>query len=58
MTATCRFVDDGILYLNWHESLLTQTFRKAGRNRVVLRMDHPDAKGKSITIMEVMFTRT
>ena len=58
MTATCRFIDDDVLYLNWHESLLSQTFRKAGRNRVVLRMDHPNAEGKSITIMEVMFTRT
>jgi hypothetical protein len=58
MTATCGFIEDGILYLNWHESLLSQTFRKAGPNRVVLRMEHPDVEGKPITVMEVIFTRS
>jgi hypothetical protein len=36
---------------------LFQTFPKAGRDRVVLTMAHPDAEGKPITLMEVILTR-
>jgi hypothetical protein len=57
MTATCRFINDDALYLNWHETLLSQTFRKAGRDRVVLRMDHPDSEGKPKTVLDVILTR-
>jgi hypothetical protein len=57
ITATCRFINDDVLYLNWHKSLLSQTFSKAGRNRVVLRMVHPDSEGKLKTVLEVILTR-
>ena len=56
-TATCRFLGDGLLFMQWHGSLMSQTFRKTGRNRVVLRMAHPDSQGKSKTVMEVIFTK-
>jgi hypothetical protein len=55
--ATCRFLDDGLLFMQWHGSLMSQTFRKTGRGRVVLRMVHPDSEGESKIVMEVLFTK-
>ena len=57
MTATCDFINDDTLHLNWHDSLLIQTFTKADPNRIVLRMEHPSSKGKYELILEVIFTR-
>jgi len=56
-TASCRFISDDVLFMNWHESLLSQTFTKTGSDGVVLRMAHPDCEGKQKTVMEVIFTR-
>ena len=56
-TATCNFVNDQILFLNWHDTLLIQTFAKESPDKVVLRMEHPNAQGKHELIMEVLFTR-
>ena len=56
-TATCDFIKAGVLYLNWHDTLLTQTFSQESPERVVLRMSHPDSKGHLETILEVIFTR-
>jgi len=55
--ATCNFVNNETLFLNWHDSLLIQTFRKAAPNKVILKMKHPDSEGKYELIMEVIFTR-
>jgi len=57
MEATCNFVNDETLFLNWHDTLLIQTFRKAGPNEVILRMEHPTSEGKYELILEVIFTR-
>jgi hypothetical protein len=57
LTATCNFVNDETLFLNWHDTLLIQTFRKTGPNEVILRMEHPDSEGKYELILEVIFTR-
>jgi len=57
LTATCNFVNDETLFLNWHDTLLIQTFTKEGPNKVVLRMEHPTALGKYELILEVIFTR-
>ncbi len=57
MEATCNFVNDETLFLNWHDSLLIQTFRKTGPNEVILRMEHPDSEGKYELVLEVIFTR-
>jgi hypothetical protein len=56
--ATCRFLDDGLLFMNWHGSLLSQTFHKTERNTLVLRMFFPASGGKQKTVMEVTFTRS
>ena len=57
LTATCNFVNDEILFLNWHDTLIIQTFRKAGPNKVILRMEHPASEGKYELILEVILTR-
>jgi len=54
--ATCNFIDSQTLFLNWHDTLLIQTFTKAGQDKVTLRMEHPVATDKFELIMEVIFT--
>ena len=55
--ATCNFVNNETLFLNWHDSLLIQTFKKVDSNKVILRMENPTSEGKYELIMEVIFTR-
>ena len=55
--ATCTFVNDETLFLNWHDTLLIQTFRKVGPDQMILRMENPDSTGKYELILEVIFTR-
>jgi len=57
LTATCNFINDETLSMNWHDTLLIQTFTKKDSNNVVLRMEHPIAQGKYELILEVLFTR-
>jgi hypothetical protein len=57
LQATCNFIDDETLFLNWHDTLLTQTFTKAGPDKVILRMEQPCPRGKSELILEVILTR-
>ncbi|MGD2095056.1 MAG: DUF1579 family protein [Phycisphaerales bacterium] len=55
--ATCKFVNDEILFMNWPDSLLIQSFTKKGPDKMVLRMEYPVAQNKFESIMEVIFTR-
>jgi hypothetical protein len=55
--ATCNFVNDETLFMNWHDSLFIQTFQKVDNNKVILRMEHPNSEGKYGLVMEVIFTR-
>jgi hypothetical protein len=57
MQATCNFINDETLALNWHDSLLIQTFKKDGSDKVILRMEHPISVGEYELILEVTFTR-
>jgi hypothetical protein len=57
LSATCDFIKDGILFLNWHDSLLTQTFSRENPDRIVLQMSHPDKTGRPEMILKVIFTR-
>ena len=57
LTATCHFINDETLFLNWHDTLLIQTFTKDSPNKVVLRMEYPAARGKYELILEVILTR-
>jgi hypothetical protein len=56
-SATCNFVNNETLFMNWHDTLLIQTFTKAAPNKVILRMEHPGSEGKYELILEVIFTR-
>ena len=56
-TATCNFLTDETLFLNWHDTLLKQTFKKINQNKVVLRMEHPKSEREYALILEVLFTR-
>ena len=55
--ATCNFVNDETLFINWHDSLYSQTFRKVDSNKVILRMENPNSEGKYELMLEVIFTR-
>jgi len=57
LAATCNFLDDGILAMQWHDSLLVQTFEKTGPNEVLLRMQSPVSQGGYELVLEVVFRR-
>ncbi len=57
LTATCNFINDETLFLNWHDTLLIQTFKKDGQTKMILRMENPTAEGSYGLILEVIFTR-
>ena len=57
MTATCNFINDDVLFLNWHNSLLIQTFKKIDEHTIELRMENPNKEGKFKLVLEVMFKR-
>ncbi len=56
-TATCNFVSDNLLFMNWHDTLLIQTFAKVSADKVVLSMEHPNSQGKHEPVLVVIFTR-
>jgi len=55
--ATCNFVNNVTLFINWHDSLFIQTFRKTSQNKMVLKMEHPDSEGRYELVMEVIFSK-
>ena len=57
MEATCNFVNNETLFMNWHDTLLIQTFTKVDENKVILRMEHPIDQEKFELILEVILTR-
>jgi hypothetical protein len=57
LEATCNFVDDETLFMNWHDTVIKQTFTKVDTDKVILRMEHPVAQGKYELILEVILTR-
>jgi len=46
-----------ILAMNWHDTLLVQTFTKESKDKVVLRMQYPSQKGGYDTVLEVILVR-
>jgi hypothetical protein len=55
--ATCNFIDNETLFLKWQDTPLTQTFTRAGPNKVILRMEQSLGEGKSELVLEVILTR-
>ena len=56
-TATCDFINDETLAMNWHDTLLVQSFVKAGPNKIILKMLQPGKDNEYELILEVEFTR-
>jgi hypothetical protein len=57
LTATCNFINDETLAMNWHDTLLVQTFVKEGPDRVVMKMQYPSEHGGHELVLEVIMTR-
>ncbi len=57
LTASCHFINDQTLFLNWHETGLVQTFRKVGPDQVIMRMRLPDSEETQRIVLEVVLTR-
>jgi len=57
MKATCHFVDDDTLCMNWHDSILIQSFIKINPNKIILKMQQQRGDNQSKLILEVIFTR-
>ncbi len=57
MTASCHFVNEETLFVNWHDTLLIQTFTKKAPDKVILRMENPNSEGRYELVLEVAFTR-
>jgi len=56
-SATCNFVNETTLAMNWHDSLFVQTFVKEATDRVILKMKHPTTSGGYDLILEVILTK-
>ena len=56
-TANCQFLDDGVLAMNWHDTVLVQTFTRIDASKVILRMSAPAAHGAYELVLEVVMTR-
>ena len=56
-TATCNFINEETLFLNWHNSLLIQTFKKIDETTVELRMENPVKDGSFELVLEVIFKK-
>jgi len=57
LSATCNFINDETLAMNWHDTVLVQTFAKDGPDRVVLKMQYPSAHGGHELVLEVILKR-
>ena len=57
MQATCNFLDENTLCLNWHDSILVQTFSRTENGNVVLEMRYPKNKTEYEIVLKVTFVR-
>ncbi len=56
--ASCEFLDENMLCLNWHDSILVQTFQKLEKgNKILLQMRYPLNKDDYKTALEVLFKK-
>ncbi len=51
MDATCDFVSDDVLAMNWHNSLLSQEFRVVSENKIILEMTLRKEKGEEVVLV-------
>ncbi len=55
--ASCRFIGEDALFMNWYDGLLVQSFQKKGAESVELRMEHPKSGGGFELVLQVIMTR-
>lgn len=55
--ATCDFIDENTLCLNWHNSILVQTFRKTEDDKIILEMRYPINNTDYKVVLEVVFSK-
>ena len=56
-TATCNFIGDDTLYMNWNDTLLVQSFKKESSEKVILEMRYPSSKSGYNVILKVEMTK-
>jgi len=57
-SATCNFINEETLAMNWNDALFVQTFVKEAPDRIVLKMQYPAEKGGHESVLEVIFTKS
>lgn len=57
LTASCNFINDDYLLMNWHDSLFVQTFEKIDADKIFLKMQNQTSNNEYELIMEVTMTR-
>jgi hypothetical protein len=57
LSASCLFLDDGVLAMNWHDTVLVQTFTRADPDKILLHMSAPTPPGSYELVLEVVMTR-
>lgn len=57
-SATCNFINEETLAMNWNDALFVQTFVKEAPDRIVLKMQYPADKGGHECVLEVIFTKS
>jgi hypothetical protein len=57
MEATCDFLEENTLCLNWHDSILVQTFTRKEDEKVILEMRYPKDKTDYEIVLEVVLTK-
>lgn len=56
-SATCNFINENTLAMNWHDTLFVQTFEILASDKIVLTMKYPSESNKYDVVLEVMFTK-
>lgn len=56
-SATCNFINDDTLAMNWHDTLFVQTFVKKSSDRIILKMQCPSQNEGYDLVLEVILTR-
>ena len=56
-SATCNFINDETLCLNWHDGLMVQSFKKVSDNEVILRMMYPSDEIQYSIVLKVILIR-
>lgn len=55
--ASCQFIDDSALNMNWYDGVLVQSFIKKEKNTIELNMEHPKSGGGYESVLRVVMTR-